>query len=318
MWCWCRYLWLFSEGWNVCCSIQSLSFILFCNLLSTEHVFKHPDDESKFYAIFSTSSNGLVGSAICTFSLDAIQETFMGKFKEQATSSSAWLPVLSSKVPEPRPGTCVNDTTSLPDSVLNFIRVHPLMDSSVPTEGGKPVFFKRDTVFTRIAVDYRVTGGQKFIVYFAGTSNGMIYKIVQWYDLRKDSYESNLVDVFEATVPEAVRAIEISAEHRSLYVASDTIIRQFDLYSCKSRHETCVRCIRDPYCGWDRIRGECKPYSSGWVIVPVESSGESVCLSRDCITSHLMKSRVTKSLLSYALFPSFHCPFDETTEWCKM
>lgn len=239
-----------------------LSF-LFCNLLSTEHVFKHPDDESKFYAIFSTSSNGLVGSAICTFSLDAIQETFMGKFKEQATSSSAWLPVLSSKVPEPRPGTCVNDTTSLPDSVLNFIRVHPLMDSSVPTEGGKPVFFKKDTIFTRIAVDYRVTGGQKFIVYFAGTSTGMIYKIVQWYDLRRDSYESNLVDVFEATVPEAVRAIEISAEHRSLYVASDTTIRQFDLSSCKSRHESCVRCIRDPYCGWDRIRGECKPYSSG-------------------------------------------------------
>lgn len=27
---------------------------------------------------------------------------FTGKFKEQATSNSAWLPVLNSKVPEPR------------------------------------------------------------------------------------------------------------------------------------------------------------------------------------------------------------------------
>lgn len=41
---------------------------------------------------------------------------------KQATSSSAWLPVLRARVPEPRPGTCVNNTEALPDNVLNFIR----------------------------------------------------------------------------------------------------------------------------------------------------------------------------------------------------
>lgn len=234
---------------------------VFVCLSYTEHVFKAPGKD-RFHAIFSTSNNGLVGSAICTFSLDAIQETFNGKFKDQATSSSAWLPVLTSKVPDPRPGICVNDTTSLPDSVLNFIRVHPLMDSSVPSDGGKPVFFKRDVVFTKIAVDVH-TSDQEYTTFFAGTSTGMVYKIVQWYDERREEFQSNLVDVFEATVPEPVRAIEVSTRHKALYVASDTIIRQFDLYSCKSRHETCVRCTRDPYCGWDRSHGECKPHASG-------------------------------------------------------
>ncbi|CAH2242953.1 jg14521 [Pararge aegeria aegeria] len=62
-----------------------------------------------------------MGSAVCTFTISDIQKAFEGKFKEQATSSSAWLPVISSRVPEPRPGTCVNDTSSLPDTVLNFI-----------------------------------------------------------------------------------------------------------------------------------------------------------------------------------------------------
>ena len=57
-----------------------------------------------------------MGSAICTFDINDVQETFNGKFKEQATSSSAWLPVLSSKVPEPRPGQCVNNTQTLPDT----------------------------------------------------------------------------------------------------------------------------------------------------------------------------------------------------------
>lgn len=76
-----------------------------------------------------------------------------GKFKEQATSNSAWLPVLNSKVPEPRPGTCHNDTATLPDSVLNFIRKHPLMDKAVDHEFGNPVFFKRDVILTKLVVD---------------------------------------------------------------------------------------------------------------------------------------------------------------------
>lgn len=91
-------------------------------LSSTESIYKVPGDDSRFYGVFTTASTGLMGSAICTFTIGDIQKAFEGKFKEQATSSSAWLPVISSKVPEPRPGTCVNDTSSLPDTVLNFIR----------------------------------------------------------------------------------------------------------------------------------------------------------------------------------------------------
>ena len=206
--------------------------------------------------------NGIVGSAICTFSLNKIEEVFMGKFKEQATSSSAWLPVLSSKVPEPRPGTCVNDTQVLPDSVLNFIRGHPLMDSAVSHDNGKPVFFKRDVVFTRIVVDRLEVDGVHFTAYFAGTSTGQVYKIIEWYD-QAGRVHSNLVDVLDVTTPEPVRVMEISPRHKSLYVASDSIIRQIDLLMCKSRFESCSRCIQDPYCGWDRDLNECKPYSMG-------------------------------------------------------
>lgn len=115
-----------------------------------------------------------MGSAICSFNLNDIQSAFNGKFKEQASSSSAWLPVLSSRVPEPRPGTCVNDTETLPDTVLNFIRSHPLMDSAVMHENEKPVYFKRDVFFSKLVVDkIRVDIGGAildYIVYYAGTS----------------------------------------------------------------------------------------------------------------------------------------------------
>ena len=209
--------------------------------------------------------NGLVGSAICTFSLAKIEEVFLGKFKEQTTSSSAWLPVLTSKVPEPRPGTCVNDTQVLPDSVLNFIRGHPLMDSSVSHDNERPVFYKRDVIFTRIVVDRLDMEGIQFTAYYAGTSTGLVYKIIEWYD-QSGQVHSNLVDVFEATVPEPVRMMEISPRHKSLYIASDSVIRQFDLLMCKGRYESCSRCIQDPYCGWDKEQAECKPYMNGYVL----------------------------------------------------
>jgi len=64
-----------------------------------------------------------------------------------------WLPVPSAKVPEPRPGKCVTDTRELPDTVLNFIRKHPLMDSDVPHDAEGPAFSAKDVTFTKIAVD---------------------------------------------------------------------------------------------------------------------------------------------------------------------
>ncbi|KAG8177389.1 hypothetical protein JTE90_015943 [Oedothorax gibbosus] len=241
-----------------------------------QHVYKHPDDEKKFYAVFSTStSNGLLGSAICSYSLSSINEVFSGKFKEQATSSSAWLPVLTSKVPEPRPGLCVNDTQTLPDSVLNFIRGHPLMDSAVSQDNAKPVFYKRDVTFTCLVVDIVEVEGIQYTVYYAGTMDGYVYKLVEWYD-RLGEEHSNLVDIFEATVPDAVRAIEISSKHKSLYVSSDYVLRQFDLVMCKGRYANCLRCIQDPYCGWDRERGECKPNVNG-LLQDVTNATPGIC-----------------------------------------
>ena len=59
------------------------------------------------------------------------------------------------------------------DTVLNFIRSHPLMDSAVAHEHGRPVFVQRDVVFTRLAV-HRVavemlSGRLHYTVYYVGT-----------------------------------------------------------------------------------------------------------------------------------------------------
>ena len=60
------------------------------------------------------------------------------------------------------------------DTVLNFIRSHPLMDAAVSHENGKPIFYKRDLLFTHLVVDklkIDLFGSDlEYIVYYAGTS----------------------------------------------------------------------------------------------------------------------------------------------------
>uniref|UniRef100_A0A1A9WXA1 Sema domain-containing protein n=1 Tax=Glossina brevipalpis TaxID=37001 RepID=A0A1A9WXA1_9MUSC len=91
------------------------------------------------YGVFNTPTNSIPGSAVCTFSLQDIADTFEGSFKEQSSINSNWLPVNNAKVPEPRPGSCHNDSRTLPDPTLNFIKTHSLMDENVPAFFGQPI-----------------------------------------------------------------------------------------------------------------------------------------------------------------------------------
>lgn len=42
-------------------------------------VYQLPNDKSKFYATFATSTNGLVGSAVCSFDINEVHSAFTGK-----------------------------------------------------------------------------------------------------------------------------------------------------------------------------------------------------------------------------------------------
>jgi semaphorin 6 len=94
------------------------------------------------YATFTTDPNSIWGSAVCVFNMRAILDTFAGPFKEQEKPYSNWLPVKATNVPEPRPGQCVENSTTLTDVTLNFVKNHPLMDEAVPNFYPQPVFIR--------------------------------------------------------------------------------------------------------------------------------------------------------------------------------
>jgi len=95
------------------------------------------------YGTFTTPVNSISGSAVCAFSLQDIADSFAGNFKEQTSGiNSNWLSVPDTKVPDPRPGQCTNDSRTLPDLTLNFINAHSLMDESVPSFFGQPIVIR--------------------------------------------------------------------------------------------------------------------------------------------------------------------------------
>ena len=60
------------------------------------------------------------------------------------------------------------------DTVLNFIRSHPLMDEAVRHENDRPVFYKRDILFTHVVVDKikidSLVDQSEYTLFYAATS----------------------------------------------------------------------------------------------------------------------------------------------------
>ena len=51
-----------------------------------------------FYGVFTTPRNAILGSAVCRFSVDDLESSFEGKFKNQESLTSNWLPMSPSQV----------------------------------------------------------------------------------------------------------------------------------------------------------------------------------------------------------------------------
>lgn len=102
---------------------------------------------------------------------------------------------------------------------------------------------------------------QEYKVFYIGTNTGRIYKIVQY--MQNGESKSTLLDIFEVATDEPIQVMQISQKRKSLYVSTDHRIKQIDLAMCSRRYDSCFRCVKDPYCGWDQETNLCKPYELG-------------------------------------------------------
>ncbi|KAG5329524.1 SEM1A protein, partial [Acromyrmex charruanus] len=221
------------------------------------------------YGVFTTPVNSIGGSAICAFSMDNILEVFQGAFKEQETINSNWLRVLQEKVPEPRPGACVNDSRTLPDITVNFVKAHPLMDDAVQSYFSLPVITKTsfNYRFTKVAVDPQVKAldGKAYDILYIGTDDGRVLKALN--TRAPESYDNVgqviISDVQVLKFGQAVKdllVVHLAGEASKLVVFADSEIRAVPLHHCDSpAAATCRSCValQDPHCAWDATANLC-------------------------------------------------------------
>jgi len=160
---------------------------------------------------------------------------------------------------------------------------------------------------------------QEYKVFYVGTNNGRIYKIVQF--IRNGDSNSKLLDIFEVATNEAIQVMQISPKHKSLYVSTDHRIKQIHLEMCTHRYDSCFRCVKDPYCGWDVDTGACKPFSLGLLQVRTFEHNPIMCnvtATHTHIHSMLLSFVVIESWkLIFRLFhPCLQDVANETTDIC--
>lgn len=149
-------------------------------------------------------------SAVCRYNISEVQRAFEGPYMEYQDSSRKWSrydgavpeprpgsvsagglcgffvgvqagepPADGSLCPPTFPGQCITDgsrrkgfnsSQDLPNSVLDFVKLHPLMFEEVQPAGGEPLLVKRSVAYSRLAVDrVRALDGRPYDVLFMGT-----------------------------------------------------------------------------------------------------------------------------------------------------
>uniref|UniRef100_A0A8C1RVP7 Sema domain, transmembrane domain (TM), and cytoplasmic domain, (semaphorin) 6D n=1 Tax=Cyprinus carpio TaxID=7962 RepID=A0A8C1RVP7_CYPCA len=258
------------------CSVPGDTFFYFDVLQSLTNVLQI-NQRPAVVGVFTTQTNSIPGSAVCGFYLDDIEQVFNGKFKEQKNSDSVWMPVPEELVPKPRPGSCAGEgsassyssSVQFPDSVLSFIKTHPLMDESVSAINSQPLITSTASRYklTQIVVDTAAGPHKNRSVVFLGSEDGRVLKILTGTQANSSRLLED-ISVFSPTQCSGERGVlglELDKEHHALFVAFSSCIIRVPLSRC-AQHGTCKRrCLHthDPYCIWLRT-GRCADVAPGF------------------------------------------------------
>jgi len=234
------------------------------------------DNDKIIYGVFNTPENSITGSAVCSFRLSDIAESFDGPLKNQKDANSNWLPLARHEEPVIRPGSCRNNSQSLDDKYLNFIKENALMDRAVPSSINTPHFIKTspEERLTTVAVDPRVSvadlSGQAVDVLFIGTTRGRVIKMASHHDDSGVPRTSVIEEIQVFPVHVAVRNLLVvqgePGQGRQLVALSDHEVKALPLERCRAQRG-CGACVglQDPYCAWNIQTQTCDRHHSGQV-----------------------------------------------------
>ncbi|XP_077294549.1 semaphorin 5c-like isoform X2 [Arctopsyche grandis] len=212
-------------------------------------------DRRLLFAVFTTASNSVPGSAICVFNMSEIEEAFLGPFKHQANSKSIWE---SQSVPHQEHTQCRNV-----DSTFTELFDYQLMDKVVQPITSRPIHTANLDFYTHLSVTNVKTKYSEAFIAFVASQDGLVRKLAVMPGMK----DTCLVEILKPESSNAVAPLNIMKylnETNSLYIGSEKSVLRIPASRC-GRHLTRVGCLnaQDPMCGWDERRERCTTIPSG-------------------------------------------------------
>ena len=93
------------------------------------------ESEGLVYATFTTPENSIAGSAICSFKISDVDETFQGPFKKREGPDAIWKTVQDIDHSHFQCEKSANNDYTIPTS-----REYQLMDKAVPSTLNRPIY----------------------------------------------------------------------------------------------------------------------------------------------------------------------------------
>ncbi|XP_036400170.1 semaphorin-7A-like [Megalops cyprinoides] len=210
---------------------------LYFNRLQGVYV-QHANDwrRTRVYALFSSSWNS---TAICTYTMGQIDKVF-----ENSSFKG-----LYGEIPNPRPGMCVPDSRSLPQSTIKVIQSHPEMSDWIHSNHRHAPLYISTVNYTRIVVDRVLAAdGRPHNVLFLATDQGMIHRV-----LEDGSTAFIISETHLSNQSACLQFMRLDSRKRKLLMGFADQIVQLDLQRCQDYNGSCADCVlaRDPYCAWN-------------------------------------------------------------------
>uniref|UniRef100_UPI00358E49A7 semaphorin-4E-like isoform X2 n=1 Tax=Myxine glutinosa TaxID=7769 RepID=UPI00358E49A7 len=252
---------------------------IFSNLRDVFLVATSDDHPPMLIALFSSNWLDLRMSVICAYKWSEVSSIFSGNYKHRENNKwtdYAWT------IAKPRPGSCISEelqkqniTSSwdLPEETLSFLKTNTLMSQGV---NAVPLLCLHEIYTKLVVASILAANNQNYTVYFLGTDNGKLQKVVKTNGGMYICYSAHLF----ASGP--IKDMKLSACKDHLYASGPHGVVQLSMQGVCSRYKSCEKCVlaRDPHCSWDVNAEQCTltPPSS-YVLQDVENGNVSICPS---------------------------------------
>ena len=213
-------------------------------------------EEGMVYATFTTSQNSIAGTAVCNFNMTAVEAAFNGDFKYQSSAASSWSPARA----DHQHFQCKKEADG--DDLLASTKFQ-LMDNSVASVLPPPLHTENLQRFGQIAVDtvhIKNQDNQPVHVIFVASEDSSIKKL-SYNPSTKETCLIEILHPFPAGSRPTVRRMKLLSQSSSpagLYITTDDAVLRLPVQRC-GRFRTSTACLNamDPYCGWNKQKGEC-------------------------------------------------------------